>query len=89
MQPSGRYDSVGETIFGEKFYVSDMDRHQQRDVTADDDNGDDDDDDDDMVDIGNGKCDASGQGRRSAAAFSWAQQSQHPTSSITNDLYRV
>jgi len=65
-----------------------VDRGQQRDVTADADDGDDDDD-HDMVDIGNGKCDASGQGRRSAGAFSWAQQSQHPTSSITDDLYRV
>jgi len=55
LQPSGRYNAVGERIFGDRLFSSEINLREHEaagdDADDDDDDDDDDDEDDDMVDI--------------------------------------
>jgi len=69
LQPSGRYDEVGERIFGEKFYNScgiDCRQHNAAVAAA----AADDDEDDDIDDVSDEKDDVTGPRCHSAASFS-------------------
>jgi len=80
LQPAdGRYNVVEERIFGEKFYTSDVNRRQHDSCDADE-------NDEEVVVAG--KNDVTGPRCDSSAAFRWAQQSPHQTSTIA-DVYHV